>query len=129
MDPAECVCLTGNLLVSAVAICLEDSMESFQKIRSEAAVPARMVLIDTNLPVHLILSVSVHPHERLRSVLPVLLVEHLDWRFIRMNDWQLQQIHMHSLYYRHEPVFCWSDDPVCQGSSRKHEPDALPLLL
>src|SRR5574344_121595 len=116
MDPAECVCLTGNLLVSAVAICLEDSMESFQKIRSEVATPARMVFIDTNLPVHLILSVSVHPHERLRSVLPVLLVEHLDWRFICMDDRQLQQVHMHPLHYGHEPVFCRPDDPVRQGS-------------
>ena len=86
MDPAECMFLAGNLLVSVVAIRLKDSMESFEEICGKAAVSARVILIDAALMIWLVLAIGEHPHVRLRGVLPFFLTEHLNRRLIRMND-------------------------------------------
>ena len=86
MDPAECMLLAGNLLISAIAIRLKDSMESFEEICGKTAASALMILIDADLMIWLVLAIGEHPHVRLCGVLPFFLIEHLNRSLIRMND-------------------------------------------
>ena len=105
MHPTEGVFLAGNLLITGIAVCLQDALISLKELSGKAAVPAGMVFVNPNLTSVLHeLAIGIHPHVRLGLILPSFFIQYLDWRFVCMDYRLIQKLCVHAIYQRHKPV-------------------------
>ena len=105
--PTESMSLAGNLLITSIAVRLQNSRIPFEELSGKTAVSAGVIFVNPNLTSVLHeLAIGIHPHVRLGLVLPAFFIQYLDWRFVCMDYRLFQKLCVHAIYQRHKPVFC-----------------------
>lgn len=114
-------------LVVGVAVCLQDAVESLEKVFCVTAAAAGLVLVEADGMRLLVLAAAEDPHVGFRRILAALLFVDLHGRLICMNDILLEESLLQSRSKRHEPVLSGLDDPVGQRCTRERDADLFPL--
>lgn len=129
VHPAQSMDFAGDLFISCIPIGLQDSLIPLQELPGELTAPALAVLVDPYFFQLFIFPIGIHSHEGLGGVLPVLLIQHLDRSFVRMDHRLLQQLSLHDTDQGRQPVLGRPDDPVGHGCPGKGQADILPFLF
>ena len=105
--PTESMSLAGNLLITGIAVRLQNSRIPFEELSGKTAVSAGVIFVNPNLMSVLHeLAIGIHPHVRLDLILPSFFIQYLDWHFVCMDYRLIQKLCVHAIYQRHKSVFC-----------------------